>query len=141
VSRGNRPGLRDAGVPGPVAGMDAGMDAGMVTAELAVALPTLILAGLLAVTGIQVASVQLRCLDAAGIAARLAARGEHDADVKSHATVAAPPDAQVVVRRADELVTASVVAPVHLLGLGGLIPALTVSASAAEPVEPGVVSP
>jgi len=137
VRRGNRPGLPDTGMPGPVDRAEEGM----VTAELAVALPTLVLAGLLAITGVQVASVQLRCLDAAGIAARLAARGEHDDEVSSHAGAAAPRDARVAVRRTGELVIASVAAPVHLLGLGGLLPAFQISASAAEPLEPGVVAP
>ena len=137
MSRGNRPGLPDPGLPGPVDPADAGM----VTAELAVALPTLALAGLLAITGVQVASVQLRCLDAAGIAARLAARGEHDGDLRAQASAAAPRDARVSVRRTGGLVEASVSAPVHLLGLGGLLATLRVSARAAEPLEPGVVAP
>jgi hypothetical protein len=110
----------------------------MVTAELAVALPALMLAGLLAVTGLQIAAAQLRCLDAAGIAARLAARGEGAGDVDAAATAAAPRDAQVTVGRAGDVVSAVVVAPVHLLGLGGLLPAFRVTATAAEPVEPGL---
>ena len=137
MRRRNRPGPPDTGRPGPVARADEGM----VTAELAVALPTLVLAGLLAITGLQVASAQLRCLDAAGIAARLAARGEHDEDVRAQARAAAPRDARVALGRTGQLIDASVAAPVHLLGLGGLLPAFHVSARAAEPLEPGVVAP
>ena len=57
------------------------------------ALPALVLAGLLAPSVSQVASAQLRCLDAAGIAARLAARGELAADVDAGARAAAPHEA------------------------------------------------
>jgi len=109
----------------------------MVTAELAVSLPALLLAGLLAVTGVQITSAQLRCLDAAGIAARLAARGELHADVDASAKAAAPRDAEVALSRDGEVVSAVVAAPVHLLGLGRVLPAFRVSASAAEPTEPG----
>ena len=109
----------------------------MVTAELAVALPALLLVGLLAVAGLQIAAAQLRCLDAAGIAARLAARGESAADVDSAAAAAGPREAHVTMTREGEVVSAVVAAPVHLLGLGGLLPSFRVTASAAEPVEPG----
>jgi hypothetical protein len=109
----------------------------MVTAELAVSLPTLLLAGLLAMTGLQIASAQLRCLDAAGIAARLGARGELAADVAAAAQAAAPAGAQVTLDRNGDVVSAQVGAPVHLLGLRGLLPSFRVSASAAEPAEPG----
>jgi len=112
----------------------------MVTAELAVGLPALLLAGLLAVAGLQVAAAQLRCLDAAGIAARLAARGEPAADVESVARAAAPRGGQLQVARAADLVSAAVTAPVHLLGLGGLLPAFRVTATAVEPVEPAAGS-
>lgn len=73
----------------------AARDAGMVTAELAVALPALlvVLAGalwaLLAVAG------QMRCVDAARVGARLAARGESAAVVRAAAERAAPPGARV----------------------------------------------
>jgi len=124
------------GAPGPAAAATTA-DAGMVTAELAVALPTLLLAGALSLAGLQVAAAQLRCLDAAGVAARLAARGEVAADVDSAATAAGPAEARVTVARNGDVVSAAVVAPVHLLGLGGLLPTFRVAASAAEPVEPG----
>ena len=145
MSRGLRPGCRPIRAPGPVAGNDAGVDGdagmfsdtGMVTAEVAVALPALVLAALLAVTGIEVASAQLRCLDAAAIAARLAARGELAADVESAATAAAPRDARIRVSHEGDLVSAVVVVSVHPLGLGGLLPGFTVTATAAEPAEPG----
>jgi hypothetical protein len=109
----------------------------MVTAELAALLPALLLAGLMAVSGLQIASAQLRCLDAAGIAARLTARGEPRAAVAASARAAAPRDAEVTLSRNGDAVSAVVVARVHLLGLGGLLPVFRVSASAAEPAEPG----
>ncbi|HMC68417.1 MAG TPA: TadE family type IV pilus minor pilin, partial [Mycobacteriales bacterium] len=104
---------------------------------LAVALPALMLAGLLATAGLQVAVAQLRCLDAAGIAARLAARGELAIDVESAATAAGPRQSRVTVAHDGDVVSAMVAAPVHLLGLGGLLPSFQVIASAADPVEPG----
>lgn len=109
----------------------------MVTAELALAMPVLVLAGLLALAGVQVVSAQLRCLDAAGVAARLAARGELAADVESRAHAAAPPGADFAVSRSGDVVSATVAAHVHLLGLGGLLPGFTVEASAVAPLEPG----
>lgn len=109
----------------------------MVTAELAVALPVLVLAGLLAVGWVQVVTTQLRCLDAAVVAARLAARGEATADVESVGHAAAPRDAHLTVSRTGDVVSASVVTRVHLLGLSALLPAFSVEASAVAPMEPG----
>ncbi len=49
-------------------------DRGSVTAELAVALPALVLLLLAGLTAVQAVTVQLRCVDAAREAARAAAR-------------------------------------------------------------------
>ena len=108
----------------------------MVTAELAVALPVLMLAALLAVTGIQVASAQLRCLDGAAVAARLAARGERPADVEAGAARAAPRGAAVRLTREGDLVVAAVTVEVHPLGFGGLLPGLRVAVSSTAPAQP-----
>ena len=85
----------------------------------------------------RVVSAQLRCLDAAGVAARLAARGELTADVESVAHAAAPPDARLTLSRTGDVVSAAVAARVHPLGLGALLPAFSVEASAVAPMEPG----
>ena len=141
MSRRCRPGRDRNRPPGPAAAGNAVPDQrGMVTAELAVALPVLVLAGLLAVTGVQLVSAQLRCLDAAGLAARFAARGELAADVDFAARAAAPRDAHIAVARADDVVSARVAATVHLPGFGTLLPAFTVTASAVAPLEPGAAA-
>ena len=68
-----------------------GSEAGTVTAELAVALPAVVLlAVLLALTG-QAVIAQVRCTDAARAAARLAARGEATPAVLTEAGRRAPP--------------------------------------------------
>ena len=112
-------------------------DAGMVTAELAVAFPALVLAALLATTGVQVVVTQLRCLDAAGVAARLSARGEPSGEVNATAAAAAPTGASLAIRREGLLVRAQVGVQVHALGLGALLPGFTVSASAVSLAEAG----
>ena len=138
MSRRCRPGRGLTRVSGPAAGADTSLrDLGMVTAELAVAMPALVLAGLFAVTGVEVVSAQLRCLDAAGIAARLASRGELPADVETGAKAAAPGDAVVTVSRQGDLESAVVAVSVHPLGLAALLPGFTVSASATQAAEPG----
>ena len=136
MNNGRRSGRGQWSASGPVARADAGM----VTAELAVAMPALVLAGLLAMAGIQLTSAQLRCLDAAGVAARLAARGEVPADVQSAARAAAPGGAEVTVSDQGDLVSAVVIVSVHPLGLGRLLPPFTVRAAATEPAEPGTAS-
>ena len=138
MSRSCRPGRACTRAAGPAAsGGPFRRDSGMVTAELAVGLPVLVLAALLAVAGVQVVSAQLRCLDAAGVAARLAARGEPAGDVESIAHAVAPQSAQVSVARTGDVVAAAVAARVHLLGLGAVLPAFTVKGSAVAPLEPG----
>ena len=110
----------------------------MVTAELAVALPTVALVALLALSGVQVVMTQLRCRDAAGIAARLSARGETAAVVEMAVTAAAPAGGQLSVRRDGELVEATVRTQLQLLGLGRLLPAVAVRQSAVAVAESGV---
>jgi Flp pilus assembly protein TadG len=97
-------------------------DRGAATAELAVALPSLVVVLLLALHVQLAVSAHLRCTDAAGAAARAAARGETDAVVVAAATAVAPDGAQVEVGRADGLVRVAVSAQVRPLGgvLGGL---------------------
>ena len=77
-------------------------DGGTVTAELAVALPgVMLLAVALLVTG-QAVIGEVRCTDAARAGARLAARGESDPAVA--AEVASPPGTQVSIARGATLV-------------------------------------
>ena len=99
----------------------------MVTAELAVALPTLVLVAMFAVSGLQVAMAQLACRDAAGVAARLAARGESDDVVAAAVGSTAPVGSHLSIRDDGNLVVASVHAQVRLAGIGRLLPAVEVT--------------
>jgi hypothetical protein len=74
-------------------------DSGSVTAETAVVLPVLVGVLVLALWAVDSVVVQLRCVDAARVAVRAAARGEPDALVRSAALRSAPSGAKVVVRR------------------------------------------
>lgn len=118
---------------------EASIETGMVTAELAVALPAVVLVAMFALSGLQVEMTQLRCRDAAGIAARLAGRGETAATVSAAMSAGAPPGVRLALRRDGELVEAQVSAQVRLLGVGRLLPAFTVTATAAavDDVAPG----
>ena len=109
----------------------AGAESGMVTAELAVALPALVLVALVVLSGLQVAMTQLRCRDAAAIAARLTARGESAAAVTAAMSSTAPAASRFAVRRDGQLVQVRVSAAVPLLGVGRLLPPFVVSATAA----------
>lgn len=83
-------------------------DGGMVTAETAILLPALavVLAGLLWVLAAVVG--QVRCLDAAREAARLAGRGDSTAAASSVARRLAPPGATVSIARHGGQVVATV---------------------------------
>jgi len=105
---------------------------GFVTAETAVVLPALVLLLAVVLSLVHAASVQSGALDAAGIGARTAARGDADAAVLAAARRVLPAGGSVDVRRGHGLVTVDVRVPLvqgsvltHLLG------ALTVQARAA----------
>ena len=109
-------------------------DGGMATAELAVVLPTLVLVIGAALTMVSVILAQVRCVDAAREAARAAARGESSDVVRSAAVRAAPAAATVEVGGGGEEVRVTVSARVR--GIGALLPAFHVSASAVALREP-----
>ena len=67
----------------------------MVTAEFAVALPAFVLVVVAALYGVAVVTAQLRCADAAAVAARMAARGESPSTVRTTAFAAAPAGARL----------------------------------------------
>ncbi|EID12250.1 hypothetical protein MXEN_14341 [Mycobacterium xenopi RIVM700367] len=97
--------------------------------EAALAIAALVAVLVLCVAGVTAMSMQVRCVDAAREAARLAARGDERA--VDAARRIAPPAAQVRVRRDGEFVVATVTARSNLL------PALVIGAegiSAAEPL-------
>lgn len=79
------------------AGRPRARDAGMVTAELAAALPALVLLLAVAVDVVVLGVDQIRCVDAARSAARSAARGDAPAATQRIAARVAPDGAEVTV--------------------------------------------
>lgn len=67
----------------------------MVTAEIAVALPALILVLTLALGAVAVVTDHLRCVDAARVGARLLARGEDPGRVREEVARQAPDGADI----------------------------------------------
>lgn len=118
---------------GPIADRVGGSrladDAGASTVEAAFALAALVSVLVLCLAGISAVSVQVRCVDAAREAARLAARG----DVPAATAVVrrlAPAGATFRLRSEGDLVVASVIArPV-------LLPGLAITAEAVSAAEP-----
>lgn len=106
-------------------------DSGGVTVEAAFAVAALIAVAVLGIGGLAAVSIQVRCLDAAREAARLAARGDDRAAVET-ARRAGPDGATVEVRRDGGRVVARVRVPAPLL------PGITVAAEAVAAPEPGV---
>ena len=94
-------------------------------------LPVLLVVLGLGVWALAAVGAQLRCTDAAALAARAAARGDAPAAVEAVARAAAPPGASVTVSRDGEHVTVRVAADVAALG-GALraLPPVGVSGSA-----------
>jgi hypothetical protein len=108
----------------------------MVQAELTVTMPVLVLLLVTGLGAVSFGAAQLRCADAAAVAARLAARDEPESVVVAAARATAPGGAQVQVRRTGERVVVTVSAPVRLPGLGATLPALVVQQSFTVPAEP-----
>jgi hypothetical protein len=118
-------------------------DGGMVTAETAVLLPVLVVVLAAAVFVLACVSAQLKCVDAARSAARLAARGEAAPAVTRTAERLAPSDARVVLAAGGGLgdaATVEVVVTAHVRPFGRALrglPAVRVSGAAVAAVEPG----
>jgi Flp pilus assembly protein TadG len=108
-------------------------DEGFATAEAAVVLPALVLVLVLAIGVVVSVGAQLRCVDAARVGARAAARGDSDAAIRSATAAVAPRGAVVTVRRAGT--TVQVVVRARVLGTG-VLPAVPVDASATAEREP-----
>lgn len=104
-------------------------DAGASTVEAAFALAALVSVLVLCLAGISAVSAQVRCLDAAREAARLAARGDTPAATAVVRRIA-PAGAAIQLRSDGEFVVAKVtVRP-------ALLPGLAVSAEAVSAAEP-----
>lgn len=108
----------------------------MVTAEIAVALPSLVLITAVALWGLALASVQLTCTDAARTGARAAARGESLDAVRDLVVKAVPAGSTVRVTRNQATVRVDVSTPVKPPAAAGLA-TLTVHAHAVAAAEPG----
>lgn len=104
---------------------------GMATAEMAVALPSLVAVVLLACGLVATCQASLRCEDAARLAARSAARGDAPATVTALARSDAPAGSAVAVSRTAGEVRVGVTTTVRLPGpLGRMLPAWSVSGAA-----------
>ena len=99
---------RDHGRPRP--------DRGSVTAETAVLLPVLLIVLAAAVGVLACVAGQLRCIDAARAAARVAARGDDPAVVRTTAERLAPPGARVTIAMTGDVVEVRVSAEVRPFG-------------------------
>lgn len=111
----------------------AHLQCGMVTAELAVAIPAVMLVLACSLAGLAAGIDQIRCVDAARLAGRAAARGESIDTVRALALEAAPAGATVDVERWGG--DAVVVVRASTGGWGGFVPVWTLSATATTPVE------
>ncbi|SDD82105.1 TadE family type IV pilus minor pilin [Actinokineospora iranica] len=108
-------------------------DRGAVTVEAAIAVGVLVLVIAMGIAGVGAVADQIRCVDAAREAARLAARGEPERG-RAAAVAIAPRGAAVDIQVAGDTVSVAVRAE----PVGGLLPGIEVSADAYAVAEPGV---
>ena len=106
------------------------------TAELALALPAVVLVLAVVFAAARVVTAQVECVDAARAGARVAARGEAAGAVIATATRAGPPGSRVQLVTAATTVSVGVRATVTLPLPGA--PSVEVSSTASAPREPGV---
>lgn len=116
------------------------VECGAVTAETAVALPSLVFVLAIGLWAVTASGAQVACVDAARLGARSAARGDPPARVRSVAARAAPARARVTVDRDATTSSVRVMAEVPP-PLTGDLPGLTVSARATAATEPAVTEP
>jgi Flp pilus assembly protein TadG len=101
-------------------------DGGMVTAEFAMTLPSLVVVIAGAVAGVVAVTDELRCVDAASTAARLAARGEPLTAVRATALQHAPHGSTLQLTSTATTVTATVVVRIGGPGWFGRLPSITI---------------
>ncbi len=80
----------------------------MATAEFAVALPAVVVVLVVGLTAIGTSIDQVRCVDAARLAARSLARGDSQSSARALASQAAPAGSLVALTAGDRMVTATV---------------------------------
>ena len=111
-------------------------DEGSVTAELALALPTLVLVLALGIWLQSAVALHARCLDAARAGARAVVRGDPDAMVRARLAAVLPAGAAVVIGHGGGQVMVTVQARVGLPpGVAALVTAPAISATASSPDE------
>lgn len=110
---------------------------GSVTAEAAVLLPVLFVVLAATIGVLLCVAAQLKCVDAARAAARVAARGDADALVRSTAERLSPSEATVGIYPAGDTVEVVVSARVRPFGnVLRVLPPIAVSGRAVAAVEP-----
>ncbi|MGB5952772.1 MAG: TadE family type IV pilus minor pilin [Ornithinimicrobium sp.] len=112
-------------------------EAGMATAEMAMAIPAILLVLAMCLTGLSLGADQIRCVDAARAAARAASRGESAAEIRRLAQELTPDGSKVEVDvdSGQGFVSVSVQAPAP----SGILPALPpAKATARAPLEPAL---
>ncbi|PSK99419.1 hypothetical protein CLV63_103143 [Murinocardiopsis flavida] len=113
--------------------MSSAADHGTVTAETAVALPSLMLLLGIALAAIHAATTHLSCVDAARVGARALARGEEPDAVHTLIDQVAPPQARARISTDSRFARVRLSAPVPIAP--GLPGPFEVHAEAATPVE------
>lgn len=109
---------------------------GSATAEMAVVLPALAVVLVFALWSVAAVTAQLRCVDAALVAARALARGESSDLSVAAARSSAPAGARIVVSRSGDLVVVDVRAEVRLPGpWSDALPGLSLAGRAVAAVE------
>ncbi len=101
-------------------------DRGSVTAETAVALPSVLLVALMVVWMVVLVTAQLQCVDAARAGARAVSRGESVATSEAAALQAAPEGATVEISRSGDFVRVEVAVDVEPAGGLGFLPSVRV---------------
>jgi len=107
----------------------------MVTAELAVAVPTLLLVLSVCLGVVAVAAARVHCVDAAAVAARLTIRGESSDTVRSEVRQIVARAVVTVRRSPDGYVAVEVRQHLRIPIIGALLPEVTVAEHLVVPDE------
>jgi len=111
-------------------------DRGMVSAELAAAIPALLIVLVVGLTAVRLGVDEVRCVDAARQAARALARGDSEASAAGVAARAGPAGSTIRLRTAGPEVTVEVAAERDLAGWGSITVRGAASAQREDQGEP-----